>query len=108
MHIVFQQEDVKTLSKAFELDESLRSEIFEIKDDYAVGPLKDIYSEEGIDTRKEWWRKVLAGNETAVSASPHDGDSTGRHRPAASGAHARFAERRPVRWSKLLISRYCH
>ena len=42
MHIVFQQEDVNTLSKSFELDESLRSEIFEIKDDYAAGPLKNI------------------------------------------------------------------
>ena len=67
MHIVFQQEDVKTLSKAFELDKSLQGEIFEIKDDFAVGPLKDIYSEEGIETRKGWWRTVLAGNETAVS-----------------------------------------
>lgn len=63
MHIVFQQEDVKTLSKAFELDESLQSEIFEIKDDFAVGPLKNIYSPEGIEERKQWWRKVLAGGD---------------------------------------------
>jgi hypothetical protein len=63
MHIVFQQEDVKTLSKTFELDESLRSEIFEIKDDFAVGPLKDIYSTEGVEERKEWWRTVLAGGD---------------------------------------------
>ena len=60
MHIVFQQEDVKTLSKSFELDESLRNEIIEIKDDYAVGPLGDIYSKEGQEDRKNWWRKVLA------------------------------------------------
>ena len=60
MHIVFQQEDVKTLSKSFELDESLRKDIVEIKDDYAVGPLRDIYREEGREARKEWWRKVLA------------------------------------------------
>ncbi len=63
MHIVFQQEDVKTLSKTFELDESLRSDIFEIKDDFAVGPLKDIYSDEGIEERKQWWRNVLAGGD---------------------------------------------
>ena len=63
MHIVFQQEDVKTLSKSFELDESLRSDIFEIKDDYAVGPLKNIYSDEGIEERGEWWRNVLAGGD---------------------------------------------
>ena len=44
-HVVFQQEDVKTLSKSFELDDSLRGKIFEIKDDFAVGPLKDIYTQ---------------------------------------------------------------
>jgi hypothetical protein len=63
MHIVFQQEDVKNLSKAFELDESLSGQIFEIKDDFAVGPLKDIYTNEGIQERREWWRKVLAGGD---------------------------------------------
>lgn len=63
MHIVFQREDVKTLSKAFELDESLRSDIFEIKDDFAVGPLKNIYTGEGIEERKQWWRNVLAGGD---------------------------------------------
>lgn len=66
MHIVFQKEDINTLSKSFELDESLRGEIIEIRDDYAVGPIKDIYSQQGMDERKEWWRAVLSGNENAV------------------------------------------
>jgi len=60
MHIVFQQEDISTLQKSFDLDESLRDEIIQIKDDYAVGPLKNIYSEEGIEERKQWWRNVLS------------------------------------------------
>jgi hypothetical protein len=63
MHIVFQQEDINTLTKSFELDETLRDEIFEIKDDFAVGPLKDIYTEKGIEERKQWWRNVLAGGD---------------------------------------------
>lgn len=67
MHIVFQKEDINTLTKSFDLDESLRDEIIEIRDDYAVGPLKDIYSEEGIENRKDWWRNVLSGNETAIT-----------------------------------------
>jgi len=67
MHIVFQQEDVNTLRKSFDLDESLRGQIIEIRDDYSVGPLKDIYSRQGIEERKDWWRKVLSGNETAVT-----------------------------------------
>lgn len=67
MHIVFQKEDINTLTKSFDLDESLRDEIIEIRDDYAVGPLKDIYSAEGIENRKDWWRNVLSGNETAIT-----------------------------------------
>jgi len=63
MHIVFQQEDIKALTKSFDLDETLRSEMIEIKDDYAVGPLKDVYAEEGIEARKQWWRNVLSGGD---------------------------------------------
>lgn len=63
MHIVFQQADINTLSRSFDLDESLNDEIVEIKDDYAVGPLKDIYSDEGIEERKQWWRTVLSGGD---------------------------------------------
>ena len=53
MHIVFQEQDINTLTKSFDLDESLRDEIVGIKDDYAVGPIKNIYSEEGIEERKQ-------------------------------------------------------
>ena len=66
-HVVFQQEDVKTLKKSFELDETLNGKVYEIKDDFAVGPLKDIYTQDGIEERKEWWRNVLAGGD-------YDGD----------------------------------
>jgi hypothetical protein len=74
MHIVFQQEDVKTLSKSFDLDESLRDEIFEIKDDFAVGPLHGIYTAEGIENRKEWWRKVLQGGDYSGSVDTGEVD----------------------------------
>lgn len=63
MHIVFQQADINILSKSFDLDESLRNEIVQIKDDFAVGPLKDIYSYEGMEGRKQWWRNVLEGGD---------------------------------------------
>ena len=61
LHIVFQEENVNTLSKSFELDESLKGDIFHIKDDYAVGPLLNINSKDGINTRETWWREVLEG-----------------------------------------------
>lgn len=66
IHIVFNSADVEVLQKAIELDESLQGDILQVKDDYAVGPLAEIYSEEGIATRKQWWREVLAGGD-------HDG-----------------------------------
>lgn len=63
IHIVFQEADIEALQKSFELDETLRADIIQIKDDYAVGPLTDIYTEEGIAARKVWWQEVLAGGD---------------------------------------------
>ncbi len=59
IHIVFEQANVEALSKAFDLDESLRGEIVEIKDDYAVGPIADIYETEGYQARRDWWKALL-------------------------------------------------
>lgn len=61
IHIVFQKNDADTLKKAIELDESLQGDIIQITDDFAVGPIKDIYSPEGIDNRRQWWREILTG-----------------------------------------------
>lgn len=63
IHIVFQEADIAALEKSFELDETLRADIMQVKDDYAVGPLTDIYTEPGIENRKQWWRDVLAGSD---------------------------------------------
>jgi hypothetical protein len=59
IHIVFQQADVDVLKKAMELDESLAGEIFEIKDEWGVGPLAGIDTEEGWKARQDWWRELL-------------------------------------------------
>ena len=59
IHIVFQTADVEVLNKAIELDASLSGEIFEIKDDYAVGPLRDLDTEEGWKEREQWWAGLL-------------------------------------------------
>ena len=47
IHIVFEAANVKVLQSAMELDESLQGEILEIKDDFAVGPIEEIYATEG-------------------------------------------------------------
>ena len=59
IHIVFETANIDALSKAFELDESLQGDIIEIKDDYAVGPIIDIYDEYGYQQRRDWWKELL-------------------------------------------------
>lgn len=63
IHIVFQEADIEVLKKSFELDETMQGDIIQVKDDFAVGPLQNIYTEEGIEFRKQWWREVLAGGD---------------------------------------------
>jgi len=63
IHIVFNSADVDVLRKAIELDDTMAGEIVEIKDDYAVGPITDIYTEEGRNARNAWWKEVLAGGD---------------------------------------------
>ena len=59
IHIVFNTADIAALESAIELDETLSGTIIEIKDDYAVGPLMDIYETEGYQARRDWWKGVL-------------------------------------------------
>lgn len=63
IHIVFNEADVAVLQQAITMDESLKGEVIQIKDDYAVGPLQNIYTSEGIEERRKWWRDVLAGGD---------------------------------------------
>lgn len=59
LHIVFETANVEALQKAIELDESLQGDIIEIKDDFAAGPLGDIYGTEGYQARRDWWKQAL-------------------------------------------------
>ncbi|MBY0482507.1 MAG: DUF1835 domain-containing protein [Chitinophagaceae bacterium] len=59
IHIVFETANVEALQKAIALDETLAGHIVEIKDDYAVGPIVDIYETEGYQQRKNWWETLL-------------------------------------------------
>jgi Protein of unknown function/Domain of unknown function (DUF1835) len=63
IHIVFQRPDTEALKKSFELEASLQGDVIQIEDDFAVGPLKDIFSIEGWEGRRDWWRSVLAGGD---------------------------------------------
>lgn len=59
IHIVFDSNNVIALQKAIELDESLQGDVIEIKDDFMVGPLANIYETDGYQERRDWWKNLL-------------------------------------------------
>jgi Protein of unknown function/Domain of unknown function (DUF1835) len=63
IHIVFQFNDVDALKKAFELDPSFAGDVIQIEDELGVGPIAGIYTQEGIEARKQWWREILTGGD---------------------------------------------
>jgi len=76
IHIVFEEANIEVLQKAIELDESLQGEVVQIKDDFAVGPLGNIYLGEGMEARKQWWRDVLTGGDYDGSVDTGEVDDT--------------------------------
>ncbi|HQD09584.1 MAG TPA: DUF1835 domain-containing protein, partial [Flavihumibacter sp.] len=63
IHIVFNTADVAVLQQAIALEPSMEGPVLEIKDEYAVGPLADMYTGEGRAAREKWWRSILAGGD---------------------------------------------
>ncbi|MBG9375076.1 DUF1835 domain-containing protein [Panacibacter sp. DH6] len=59
LHIVFQEADIAVLQKAIELDETMAGEVWIIKDDFAVGPVSNIYDTDGYQARRDWWKALL-------------------------------------------------
>ena len=59
IHLVFNTADVASIEEAIALDETLAGKVIEIKDDYAVGPILDIYETEGYQARRDWWKTIL-------------------------------------------------
>lgn len=58
-HIVFQTSNVNAIKEAIKLDASLEGDVVEIKDEFAVGPIANIYETEGYQARRDWWKQVL-------------------------------------------------
>jgi Domain of unknown function (DUF1835)/Protein of unknown function len=70
IHIVFNESEVDLMKQVIEQDETLAGEVVQIKDDFAVGPLAGIDTEEGWQARYNWWMSLLenssyAGTNTA-------------------------------------------
>jgi len=63
IHVVFNEPDVEILNKAIEMDDTMAGEVLLIRDDYAVGPLANMYLPEGQEQRRDWWRNVFVGSD---------------------------------------------
>ncbi len=75
-HIVFEEANIDALRKSFEFDTSLRGDIVSIQDDYAVGPLLNIYTENGIQNRHQWWKDILhGGHYSGIADDEHVDDN---------------------------------
>ena len=59
IHLVFETANMAILQSAIDMDETLAGKIIEIMDDYAVGPLGDIYETDGYQIRRDWWKELL-------------------------------------------------
>ncbi len=57
-HIVFDSRGAELLNAAMDLDEALDGEVILIQDDYSVGPMQHLFSDEGRAERKKWWDEI--------------------------------------------------
>jgi len=57
-HIVFDSHGADLLNAAMDMDEALDGEVILIQDDYSVGPIQDLFSDEGLAERKKWWNEI--------------------------------------------------
>src|SRR5437868_7986396 len=76
IHIVFNESDVELLKQVIALDETLAGDVIQVKGDLAVGPLENIYTEEGIEQRRQWWKQVLEGGDYDGKADAGEIDDT--------------------------------
>ena len=62
IHIVFNESETDLMKQVMDLDPELQGEVVQVKDEFAVGPLTDLNTEEGWNARIDWWRNMLKGS----------------------------------------------
>ncbi|HVT85343.1 MAG TPA: DUF1835 domain-containing protein [Chitinophagaceae bacterium] len=67
MHIVFNGSEMELMKEVIAMDNSLAGTVIQVRDDFAVGPLKNITEEEGWQERLSWCKELLKG-------SPYEND----------------------------------
>lgn len=62
IHIVFNESEVALMQEVIALDETMSGEVLLIRDDFAVGPLQQLDTEEGWQARLAWWNQISQGS----------------------------------------------
>lgn len=71
-HIVFNESEVALMQEVMTLDESLSGDVLLIRDDFAVGPLQQLETEEGWQARLAWWNQISQGSPYGELAGTFD------------------------------------
>lgn len=58
-HIVFNESEIELMQKVGEIEPTLAGDVLQIRDDFAVGPLTALDTEEGWAARGAWWAGLL-------------------------------------------------
>lgn len=66
IHITFDRTGAENLRQSFDLDDIIAGEIVVLEDDLAFGPLKKRAAEPDRPSRREWWEKILNGEQYAL------------------------------------------
>lgn len=59
IHIVFNESEIELMQKVGEIEPTLAGDVLQIRDDFAVGPLATLDTEEGWTARNAWWKGLL-------------------------------------------------
>jgi len=73
-HIVFDSKGAELLNAAMDLDEALDGEVILVQDDYSVGPIQNLFTEDGLAERNKWWGEISQESAGPLSA-PSDADT---------------------------------
>ena len=74
IHIVFNESEVELMKQVIELDKTMSGDVIQIRDDYAVGPLSALDTEEGRQSRLNWWKDLLSYSHYQESQVHHFDD----------------------------------
>ncbi|MBC7874817.1 MAG: DUF1835 domain-containing protein [Ferruginibacter sp.] len=62
IHVVFNESEVDLMKQVIAIDETLEGDVIQVKDEFGVGPLSALDTEEGWQARLEWWKEQSQGS----------------------------------------------